>query len=121
MPMELIDNVHKTLRDDLKQELSAGSKISIAAASFSIYAYQELKKELEKCDEFRFIFTAPTFVTEKAQKEKREFYIPRMSREQNLYGTEFEIRLRNEMTQKAIAKECAEWIKKKGVFKSNVT
>ncbi|WP_330366750.1 helicase-related protein [Butyrivibrio sp. VCB2001] len=119
--MKLIDNVNQTLRDDLSNEIKSGSKVSIAAASFSIYAYQELKKELEQCDEFRFIFTAPTFVTEKAKKEKREFYIPRMSREQNLYGTEFEIKLRNEMTQKAIAKECAEWIKRKGVFKSNVT
>lgn len=119
--MELIDNVHKTLRDDLKKELASGDKISVAAASFSIYAYQELKKELERSEEFRFIFTAPTFVTEKAQKEKREFYIPRLGREQNLYGTEFEIKLRNEMTQKAIARECAEWIKKKAVFKSNVT
>jgi len=119
--MKLIDNVNQTLRDDLSNEIKPGSKVSIAAASFSIYAYQELKKELEQCDEFRFIFTAPTFVTEKAKKEKREFYIPRMNREQNLYGTEFEIKLRNEMTQKAIAKECAEWIKRKGVFKSNVT
>lgn len=119
--MKLIDNVNQTLRDDLSNEIKAGSKVSIAAASFSIYAYQELKKELEQCDEFRFIFTAPTFITEKAKKEKREFYIPRMNREQNLYGTEFEIKLRNEMTQKAIAKECAEWIKRKGVFKSNVT
>ncbi|SEM01524.1 Superfamily II DNA or RNA helicase, SNF2 family [Butyrivibrio sp. ob235] len=119
--MKLIDNVNQTLRDDLSNEIKSGSKVSIAAASFSIYAYQELKKELEQCDEFRFIFTAPTFVTEKAKKEKREFYIPRMNREQNLYGTEFEIKLRNEMTQKAIAKECAEWIKRKGVFKSNVT
>ncbi len=119
--MKLIDNVNQTLRDDLSNEIKSGSKVSIAAASFSIYAYQELKKELEQCDEFRFIFTAPTFVAEKAKKEKREFYIPRMNREQNLYGTEFEIKLRNEMTQKAIAKECAEWIKRKGVFKSNVT
>lgn len=61
----------------------------------------------------RFIFTAPTFVTEKAKKEKREFYIPRLNRERNLYGTEFEIKLRNELTQKAIAKECADWIKEK--------
>ena len=97
--MKLIDNVNQTLRDDLSNEIKSGSKVSIAAASFSIYAYQELKKELEQCDEFRFIFTAPTFVTEKAKKEKREFYIPRMNREQNLYGTEFEIKLRNEMTQ----------------------
>ena len=121
MAMELIDNVHKTLRDDLKEVMRDGSKVSVAAASFSIYAFQELRKELEKCEEFRFIFTAPTFTTEKAQKEKREFYIPRMNRESNLYGTEFEIKLRNEMTQKAIAKECAAWIKKKAQFKSNVT
>lgn len=119
--MELIDNVNKTLRDDLKVVMHPESKISVAAASFSIYAYQELKKELEKCDEFRFIFTAPTFTTEKAQKEKREFYIPRVNREHNLYGTEFEIKLRNEMTQKAIAKECANWIRKKASFRSNVT
>ncbi len=121
MAIELIDNVHKTLRDDLKEVMRDGSKVSVAAASFSIYAFQELRKELEKCEEFRFIFTAPTFTTEKAQKEKREFYIPRMSRESNLYGTEFEIKLRNEMTQKAIAKECAAWIKRKAQFKSNVT
>ena len=121
MAMELIDNVHKILRDDLKEVMRADSKVSIAAASFSIYAFQELRKELEKCSEFRFIFTEPTFTTEKAQKEKREFYIPRMNREHNLYGTEFEIKLRNEMTQKAIAKECAEWIRKKAKFRSNTT
>lgn len=121
MAMELIDNVHKTLRDDLKEVMHAESKLSVAAASFSIYAFQELRKELEKCEEFRFIFTAPTFTTEKAQKEKREFYIPRMNREHNLYGTEFEIKLRNEMTQKAIAKECADWIRRKAKFQSNIT
>ena len=119
--MELIDNVHKTLSENLKVTIKPDSKVSIAAASFSIYAFQELKKELENCEEFRFIFTAPTFTTEKAKKEKREYYIPRMSREQNLYGTEFEIKLRNEMTQKAIAKECAEWIKNKAKFRSNIT
>lgn len=80
-----------------------------------------MKKELQGIDELRFIFTSPTFTTEKAKKEKREFYIPRLSRERSLYGTEFEVKLRNELTQKAIAKECAEWIRKKVTFKSNVT
>ena len=119
--MELIDNRSKTLKDDLASELKKGSKLSIAAACFSIYAFQELKKELKNIDELRFIFTSPTFVTEKAKKEKREFYIPRLNRERSLYGTEFEVKLRNELTQKAIAKECAEWIKKKAIFKSNIT
>lgn len=119
--MELINNTTKTLRDDLAVEIKKGSKVSIAASCFSIYAFQELKKELQGIDELRFIFTSPTFTTEKAKKEKREFYIPRLNRERSLYGTEFEIKLRNELTQKAIAKECAEWIRQKVTFKSNVT
>jgi len=119
--MKLINNVSETLKDDLATEIKQGSKLSIAAACFSIYAFEELKKELKNIDELRFIFTSPTFTTEKAKKEKREFYIPRLNRERSLYGTEFEVKLRNELTQKAIAKECAEWIHKKVTFKSNVT
>ena len=119
--MELIDNTSKTLRDDLSVEIKKGSKLSIAAACFSIYAFQELKSELKGIDELRFIFTSPTFTTEKAKKEMREFYIPRLNREKSLYGTEFEVRLRNELSQKAIAKECADWIRQKVKFKSNVT
>lgn len=119
--MELINNTTKTLRDDLAVEIKQGSRLSIAAACFSIYAFQELKSELQGIDELRFIFTSPTFITEKAKKEKREFYIPRLNRERSLYGTEFEIKLRNELTQKSIAKECAEWIRQKVTFKSNTT
>lgn len=119
--MEIIDNKNKILRDDLANELKKGSKLSIAAACFSIYAFQELKKELKDISELRFIFTSPTFIAEKAKKEQREFYIPRLNREKSLYGTEFEVKLRNELNQKAIAKECADWIKKKVTFKSNVT
>jgi SNF2 family DNA or RNA helicase len=119
--MELIDNISKTLKDDLIVEINKDSKLSIAAACFSIYAFQELKKQLKNIDELRFIFTSPTFITEKTKKEKREFYIPRLSRERSLYGSEFEVKLRNELTQKAIAKECADWIQKKVVFKSNRT
>lgn len=119
--MEIFDNITKVVRDDLKEKIEPRSKVSIAAACFSMYAYKELKSQLEKVDEFRFIFTSPTFIKEKAEKQKREFYIPRLSRENSLYGTEFEIKLRNEMTQKAIARECAEWIRKKATFKSNVT
>ena len=119
--MDLINNTTNTLRDDLAVEIKEGSRLSVAAACFSIYAFQELKKELQGIEELRFIFTSPTFTTEKAKKEKREFYIPRLSRERSLYGTEFEVKLRNELTQKAIAKECAEWIQKKVTFKSNIT
>lgn len=119
--MKIIDNITETVCDDMARSITRGSKVSIAAACFSMYAYNELKKQLESVGELRFIFTSPTFVTERAEKAKREFYIPRFNREQSLYGTEFEIKLRNEMTQKAIAKECADWIRKKAKFKSNST
>ena len=119
--MKILDNVNQTVRDDLVQSIQKDSKLSIAAACFSIYAYQELKKQLDSVEEIRFIFTSPTFITEKTPKAKREFYIPRLNRERSLYGTEFEVKLRNEMTQKAIAKECADWIRKKVTFKSNTS
>lgn len=117
----IIDNINNILLDDLQTTIKKHGKISIASAYFSMYAYNVLKKQLENIDEFRFIFTSPSFIKEKAEKQKREFYIPRLNREKSLYGTEFEIKLRNEMTQKAIAKECAEWIRKKAKFKSNTT
>lgn len=121
MDVKIFDNVTEIVRDDMASTIGKGSKVSIAAACFSMYAYKELRKQLEQVDECRFIFTSPTFVTEKSEKQKREFYIPRLNRESSLYGTEFEIKLRNEMTQKAIAKECADWIRRKATFKSNTT
>lgn len=119
--MEILDNIHKTLVEDIRETITSGSRLSIAASCFSIYAFQELKKELEGIEELRFIFTSPTFISEKTNKSQREFYIPRLNRERSLIGSEFEIQLRNELTQKAIARECAEWIKKKVRFKSNQT
>ncbi len=85
--MEIFNNTTKVVKDDLKDKIHSGSHISIAAACFSIYAYQELKAQLEQCEELRFIFTSPTFIAEKTQMERREFYIPRLKREKSLYGT----------------------------------
>lgn len=119
--MEIFDNITNIMCDDLQRTIRRNSKVSIAAACFSIYAYRTLKKELEQIEELRFIFTSPTFIRETEEKQKREFYIPRLNREQSLYGTEFEIKLRNELTQKALAKECADWIRRKAMFKSNTT
>lgn len=110
-----------TLRDNLMKTIKSGGRVSIAAASFSIYAFKELKEQLSDIDELRFIFTSPSFVTEKVDKQRREFYIPRLNRERDLFGSEFEIKLRNELSLKAVAKECADWIKRKACFKSNRT
>jgi hypothetical protein len=119
--MEVFDNINKIVKNDLEITIAKDSKLSVATACFSIYAYQALKKQLDRIKEPRFIFTSPSFVTEKVQKEKREFYIPRLNRERSLYGTEFEVKLRNELSQKAIARECADWILKKVKFMSNTT
>ena len=116
------NNITERVIDDLKVVLSSGnSQISIAAASFSIYAYEALKEELEKVDCVNFIFTSPTFYTDKSEKQKREFYIPKLNRERSLFGSDFEIRLRNQLTQRAIARECADWIRRKARFKTNIT
>ena len=120
MPKQF-DNLNSKVVDDLKITLKRSSKVSIAAASFSIYAYEALKEELETIDELRFIFTSPTFHKERASKEKREFFIPKLSRERSLFGSDFEVKLRNQLSQKAIARECADWICRKACFKTNVS
>lgn len=123
--MELIDNINTLFGDRLKQDLSDTSKVRIAAATFSIFAYEALKQELQQVESLEFIFTSPTFTPDEStdilRKEKREFHIPKLDRERSLYGTEFEIKLRNGLTQRAIAKECADWIRRKARFKSNIT
>ena len=121
--MEIIDNINRLLGEDLKRTITPGVKLKIAAASFSIYAFEALKEQLEKVESLEFIFTLPTFVpgevTDTARKEKREFHIPKASRERGFYGSEFEVQLKNKLTQRAIAKECAVWMRKKATFRSN--
>ena len=74
---------------------------------------------IQNIDELEFIFTSPTFIEDKFQKISREFYIPHIVNESQLCGGDFELRLKNELNQKAIAKECSTWIKEKVTFKSN--
>lgn len=119
--MKVIDNKLIKFGDDLKEELKVGDKCNIASAVFSMYSYQELKKHLSTIDEFNFIFTNPTFIKDKKkEKQERLFEINNYKREKSLVGSEFEIKLKNKLNGKAIAKECANWIREKARFKSNI-
>jgi hypothetical protein len=123
--MELIDNINRLLGDDLRQALKPGVRLKVAASCFSMYAFEALKTELAQVRELQFIFTSPTFVaeevTDKIRKERKEFHIPKLNRERSLYGSEFEIHLRNKLTQRAIARECSDWLRSKARFMSNRT
>lgn len=123
--MRIIDNVTDLLGDDLQDEIVPGSKVRIAASAFSIFAFEVLKQQLEQVEELQFIFTSPSFVaeavTDKLSKESRRFFIPTGEAESSLAGSDFEVRLRNKLTQKAIARECADWIRNKVTFRSNTS
>lgn len=117
--MESIDNKFKKLGDDLKNTIKPNSKIQICASIFSMYGFESLKKELSKIDNLKFIFANPTFVEEvSSKKESREFELS--SREKSINGSEFEVKLKNELNGKTIAKACAKWVKEKAQFKSNI-
>ena len=117
--MEVIDNKFKKLGDDLKNTIKPNSKIQICASIFSMYGFESLKKELSKIDNLKFIFVNPTFVEDvSSKKESREFELS--AREKSVNGSEFEVKLKNELNGKTIAKACAKWVKEKAQFKSNI-
>jgi len=109
--MEVLDNITRFFGDDLKSSMTPGARLAVAASCFSIYAFEALRDELERIASLEFIFTTPTFIpgeaTDKIRREAREYHIPEPVKENGFFGTEFEIRLKNKLTQRAVAKECA--------------
>lgn len=119
--MEVIDNKTVKLGDDLKETIKPNSKVQICASVFSMYGFYALKEELKNIESLEFIFTDPLFVEEtKNNKQSKEFELDLVNKEKYINGNEFEVKLKNELTGKAIAKECAKWIEKKVKFKSNI-
>ena len=115
MELKTINNkAGETVYNELKHNIKKGSKLSVISAYFTMYAYYELKKELNKIEDLRFIFTTPNFV-KNDDKEARQYEIDNNN---DIFGNEFEMKLKNEMTQGSISKTCSEWIRKKVEIKS---
>jgi len=118
--IKIFNNKTEKVGDDLKQSIFAKNNIDIAAAIFSIYGYECLKKQLSKIDSLRFIFTDPTFIdVDKNKREQKQFQINANIRKKSISGSDFEIDLKNELKGKAVAQECKQWIEDKVTFKSN--
>ena len=112
MEMQILDNkVQGRVIDKLRENIKFGTRLSIISAYFTIYAYEELRKELGKIEKLRLLFSEPTFVKNK-KDINREFKLSG-SYERGLAGDRYEMKLKNELKQSEIAKECANWIREK--------
>lgn len=118
--MEFLDNVGRNrLGDALARSIDKDARLSIISSYFTVFAYGELKEELSKVDEVRFLFSEPTFIKRMAnEKDPREFELARRSRERGVGGMGLELTLRNNLNQRAVARECAEWVRAKCAFRS---
>lgn len=115
-PPKMLDNKRNgSVADELRENISKGSKLSVMTAYFTIYAFAELKKELMKVDGVRMLFTDPIFIKNE-EEPSREYYINHPAG-QALSGNQYEIKLRNEMCQASVARECAQWLERKAQVK----
>ena len=83
---------------ELKENIAAGCTLSVVSALFSLYAYDELKKELSKVSKFRLLVP---------RHDDKEIFL------KNLPGNHLDRRLRNQLDVTRIARECSEWLKQK--------
>ena len=83
---------------ELKGNISAGCTLSVVSALFSLYAYDELKKELSKGSKFKLLVPS--------HGDEDVFF-------KNLPGNQLDRRLRNRLDVTRIAKQCSEWVKQK--------
>ncbi len=115
--MKNINNIDILLKDELIEKINKDTVVSVVANNFSIFAYKPLKKVLNNCQEFRFIFTNACFKDEKKNKKQKIFSIKNTNIEADLCGSEFELNLNNHLNQSSIARDCVKFIKSKCKFK----
>jgi SNF2 family DNA or RNA helicase len=114
IPSSLKDNRKRgNVGDFLKQHINPDSKLFVVSAYFTIYAYQQLKDKLDNIESLDFLFGEPTFIKniDPSKVDKKEFKIE---------DDKLVIPIEKRLQQKAVAKNCSEWIKNKVRIKSMV-
>ncbi|MFH2108541.1 MAG: helicase-related protein [Chrysiogenia bacterium] len=107
------NRTHGTVGDFLKQAILSNSDVSIVSAYFTIYAYHQLKNNLNGINNLKFLFGEPTFIKSMDPNKinNRDFKIE---------DDKLTIPLESRLTQKTVAKECSDWIKEKTEIRSMV-
>ena len=122
MPIVLDNNKIGAVGEFVKENTQEEADITISSPIFTIYAFEELRKVLEKSNKFRFLFNEPTFIKRiiANDKEVKEFELQMHQRERNVSEFNLEIGLKNNLDQNQIASKCYQFIKEKGEIKSVV-
>lgn len=122
MPVVLDNNKLGAVGEYIKENTQEGAIITISSPIFTIYAFEELRKVLEKSNKFRFLFNEPTFIKNiiSNSKEVKEFELQMHQREKNISEFNLEIGLKNNLDQNQIASKCYSFIEEKGEIKSVV-
>jgi len=101
----LRDNYSRgTVGEFLNEKVRERSNLSIVSAYFTIYAFDALKTQLGQIEHLDFLFGEPSFVNrlDPDKTEKKAFLID-----------DDGLHLTNQLQQKRVARECAEWIERK--------
>lgn len=122
MSVVLDNNKIGSVGEYIKENTHEGANVTISSPIFTIFAFEELRKVLEKSDKFRFLFNEPTFIKRLVDndKEVKEFELQMQEREKNVSEFNLEIGLKNNLDQNQIASKCYKFIEQKGEIKSVV-
>ncbi|WP_306535036.1 helicase-related protein [Geobacter sp.] len=101
--------LHGRAGDFVREAIAPDAKLSFVSAYFTVHAYNALRDDLERAGNLRFLFGEPRFV----RSLDREY---KQSRQYNL--TEQGLSLGNQLVQRRLAKDCADWIRRKVEIRS---
>ncbi len=94
----------------LKERLQQDSKLSVAAPYMTLYAFREMQDAFKRVNDFRFLYTEPAFVENQTKAVQ--------ARESLIYGVNDEQKYKVQLEQASVARDFAEWLRKKAEVRS---